>query len=453
MKIVIIGGGTVGNAICKQLAGEGHDITVIDTDFSVLTEVSNTSDVFGVVGSGAQISTMQKADVMHADLVIAVTSSDEVNILCCTAARKLGAKHTVARVRNPEYSELMQLLKNEMNLSMTINPELAAAKEIYRMLRFPSAAKIDTFCRGRVELAEYIVPADSPICGVTLNELRSRLSIRFLVCGVLRDGQAIIPSGLFTPEAGDRLFVTMPDEEVSKFFKAIGAYKHPVKNVLIVGGGRTTYYLLGMLKKSKIDPTVIEEDKTLCREIAEEYSCTVINDSGTKQDLLLEEHLTDADAFLALSDNDEENAIVSMYAKNKQSHKVITLIGSMSYIDLFRDMGLDSVVSPKTSTAAYILRYVRSMSDAIDSEIESLHKIMEGSAEAIEFKIKESIDGFTSIPLKDLGPKLKKGVLIACIVRNNKVIIPGGNDCIESGDTAIIVTTLEQITGIKEILK
>lgn len=453
MKIVIIGGGTVGRAICEQLAGEGHDITVIDTDFAVLTEISTTSDVYGVMGNGAEILTMQKADVAHADLVIAVTSSDEVNILCCTAARKLGAKHTVARVRNPEYSELMQLLKSEMNLSMTINPELAAAKEIYRMLRFPSAAKIDTFCRGRVELAEYIVPADSPICGVTLNDLRSKLSIRFLVCGVLRGGEAIIPSGFFTPEAGDRLFVTMPDEEVSKFFKAIGAYKHPVKNVLIVGGGRTTYYLLGMLKKSKIDPTVIEEDKVLCHEIAEEYACTVINDSGTKQDLLLEENLAEADAFLALSDNDEENAIVSMYAKHRQNHKVITLIGDMSYVDLFRDMGLDSIVSPKTSTAAYILRYVRAMSNAIGSEIESLHKIMESSAEAIEFKIKKAIDGLTGIPLKDLGPNLKKGVLIACIVRNNKVIIPGGNDCIEPGDTAIIVTTLEQIKGIEEILK
>lgn len=453
MKIVIIGGGTVGSAICAQLAGEGHDITVIDTDFSVLTEMSTASDVFGVMGNGAEISTMQKADVAHADLVIAVTSSDEVNILCCTAARKLGAKHTVARVRNPEYSELMQLLKSDMNLSMTINPELAAAKEIYRMLRFPSAAKIDTFCRGRVELAEFIVPAESPLCGVTLNDLRSRLSIRFLVCGVLRGGKAIIPSGYFTPEAGDRLFVTMPDEEVSKFFKAIGAYKHPVKNVLIVGGGRVTYYLLGMLRKAKIDPTVIEENKTLCHEIAEEFACTVINDSGTKQDLLLEESIGEADAFLALSDNDEENAIVSLYAKNKCNRKVITLIGSMSYADLFRDMGLDSIISPKTSTASYILRYVRAMSNVIGSEIESLHKIMEGNAEAIEFKIKKEIDGLTGIPLKDLGPKLKSGVLIACIARNNKVIIPGGGDCLEAGDTVITVTTLEQIKGIEEILK
>ncbi len=453
MKIVIIGGGTVGSAITAQLAGEGHDITVIDSHFNVLTEISNSSDVFGVVGSGADIATLKKADVGKAELVIAVTNSDEVNILCCTASKKLGAKHTIARVRNPEYSELMQLLKSDMNLSMTINPELAAAKEIYRNLRFPSAAKIDTFCRGRVELAEFVVTADSPIVGVTLNDLRNKLNMKFLVCGVLRGSEPIIPSGFFKIESGDRLFITIPDEDVSRFFKAIGAYKHPIKNVLIVGGGRTTYYLLGMLKKAKIDPTVIEENRELCHELAETFNCTVINDSGTKQELLLEENFTDADAFLTLSGDDENNAIVSMYAKTKGAKKIITLISQMAYIDLFKDMGLDTIISPKTSTASYILRYVRSMSGVLGSEIESLHKIMEGNAEAIEFKVKENIQGLTLVPLKELGPKLKSGVLIACIARDGKVIIPTGNDIIAPGDTVIIVTTVNQIKGIKEILK
>ncbi len=453
MKIIIIGGGSVGSAITAQLAGEGHDITVIDDRLNVLAELSNTSDIFGVMGNGADISTMKKAGVDEADLVIAVTNSDEVNILCCTAAKKLGAEHTIARVRNPEYSELMQLLKSDMNLSMTINPELAAAKEIYRNLRFPSAAKIDTFCRGRVELAEFVVNSDSPIVGVTLNDLRNKLNIKFLVCGVLRNGEALIPSGFFKIESGDRLFITIPDEEVTAFFKAIGAHKHPVKNVLIVGGGRTTYYLLGMLKKAKIDPTVIEENRELCHELAEAFNCTVINDSGTKQELLLEENMATADAFLTLSGDDENNAIVSMYAKTKGSRKIITLISTMSYIDLFKDMGLDTIISPKTSTASYILRYVRSMSSAIGSDIESLHKIMEGKAEAIEFKVKDNIQGLTLIPLKELGPKLKQGVLIACVVRDNKIIIPTGNDIIAPGDTVIVVTTAAQIKGIKEILK
>lgn len=453
MKIVIIGGGSVGSAITAQLAGEGHDITVIDESFGVLTEMSNTNDVYGVVGNGADISILKKADIDKADLVIAVTNSDEVNILCCTASKKLGAKHTVARVRKPEYSELMQLLKSDMNLSMTINPELAAAKEIYRTLRFPSAAKIDTFCRGRVELAEFVVSADSPIAGQTLNDLRNKLNIKFLVCGVLRGGEAVIPSGFFKIEAGDRLFITIPDEEVTAFFKAIGAHKHPVKNVLIVGGGRVTYYLLGMLKKAKIDPTVIEENKELCRELAEAFNCTVINDKGTKQELLMEENFDTADAFLTLSNDDENNAIVSLYAKNKGAKKIVTLISSMSYIDLFKDMGLDTIISPKTSTASYILRYVRSMSNAIGSDIESLYMIMEGKAEAIEFKVKENIENLTLVPLKELGPKLKKGVLIACIARDGKVIISTGNDFIAPGDTVIVVTTVTQINGIKEILK
>ncbi len=453
MKIVIIGGGTVGSAICYQLAKEGHDITVVDRSFAVLTELSNTSDVFGVVGGGADVATLKKAGVDKADLVIAVTSSDEINILCCAASKKLGARHTVARVRNPEYTDLMQLLRNDMNLSLTINPELAAAKEIYSMLRFPSAAKLDTFCRGRVELAQFVVSQDSPLCGVTLNDLRNKLNIRFLVCGVLRNGEAHIPTGFFKIEAGDTVCVTAPDEEITRFFKAIGAYKHPVKNVLIAGGGRITYYLQYFLQKSKIDSTVIEKDKALCQEIAEAYKCTVINDSGTKQDLLLEENLEDADAFLALSNVDEENAIVSMFAKTKNAHKIVTLISSISYIDLFKGVGLDSIVSPKSSTASFILKYVRSLANVRGSEIESLHRVMDDKVEAIEFLIKESIPGITGIPLKDLGPKLKPGVLIACILHDNKVIIPTGNDVIGKGDTAIIVTTESQIKGIKEILK
>ena len=453
MKIVIIGGGTVGSAICSQLAREGHDITVVDRDFAVLKELSNTNDVFGVVGGGADVATLKKAEVDKADLVIAVTSSDEINILCCSASKKLGAKHTVARVRNPEYTDLMQLLRNDMNLSLTINPELAAAKEVYRMLKFPAAAKIDTFFRGRVELAQFVVSKDSPLCGVTLNGLRNKLNIRFLVCGVLRNGEAHIPTGFFKIEAGDTVCVTAPDEEITRFFKAIGAYKNPVKNVLIVGGGRMTYYLQYFLEKSKINSTVIEKDPALCQELAQAYDCTVINDSGTKQDLLLEENLEDTDAFLALSNVDEENAIVSMFAKSKNARKVVTLISSISYLELFKGVGLDSIVSPKSSTASFILKFVRSLTNARGSEIESLHRVMDDKVEAIEFSIKENISRITDIPLKDLGPKLKQGVLIACILHNNKVIIPTGNDIISKGDTAIIVTTESQIKGIKEILK
>ena len=451
MNIVIVGGGMVGAAICAQLAIEGHNITLVDSNNDTLTEISNTCDVFGVVGNGADLSVLKKAGTDKADLLIAVTSSDEINILCCAAGKKLGVKHTIARVRNPEYSELMSFMRSELNLSLTINPELSVAKEIYRMLRFPSATKIDTFCRGKVEVAEFTVSSDSPLCGVTLNELRSKFNIRFLVCAVLRDGETHIPTGYFSIKAGDVICVTAPDDDITRFFKAAGVYKHPIRDVLIVGGGRITYYLQALLQKGKINSTVIEKNKARCLELAEDYSCNVICNDGTNQDVLLEEGLDKTDAFLALSDTDEENAIVSMYAKTRNTNKIITLIGSMSYVELFKSVGLESIVSPKSSTAAYILRYVRSMSNVRGAEIEALHKLMDGNVEVLEFLIKENIHGFTDIPLKEM--KIRSGVLIACIVHKDKIIIPSGGDVISKGDTVLIVTTEAQIQGIGEILK
>ena len=452
MNIVVIGGGTVGGAISAQLAQEGHAITVVDNNAAALAELQNAFDVFAVEGNGADISVLRKAGAEKAELLIAVTSFDEINILCCAAAKKLGTQHTVARVRNPEYSELIRLMREEMNLSLTINPELAAAREIYRMLRFPSAAKIDTCCRGRVELVELTVPAGSPLCGTSLYDLRGKLNIKFLVCSVSRDGKVYIPSGNFVIEEGDDVCLTAPDEEMTRLFKAIGVYKQPVRDVLIVGGGRTTYYLEGLLQKGKIRSTVIEKDKDLCHELAEQFPCNVICDNGTKQELLLEEGLENADAFLALSEMDEENAIVSMYAKTQNVRKVVTMISSMSYIDFFRGVGLESIVSPKSSTTAFILRYVRGMANTSeDAEIESLHRLMDGQAEALEFAIKEDIAGLTDVPLKSL--RSRHGVLIACIVRKDEILFPTGDDAIQSGDTVIVISASGKIKSIKDILE
>lgn len=452
MNIIIIGGGSVGTAISAQLAHEGHDITVVDTDSAALAELSGAYDINAVEGNGAVVSTLRKAGADKAELLIAVTAEDEINILSCAAAKKLGTQHTIARVRNPEYSDLMQLLREEMSLSLTINPELMAAREIYRTLRFPAAAKIDTFCRGRVELAEFTVAQDSPLCGTSLYDLRAKLNVKFLVCSVLRRGEAHIPSGNFVIEAGDVICVTAPDEEITRFFKAIGLYKQPVRDVLIVGGGRTTYYLEALLQKSKIRSTVIEKDEELCRELAEQYPCTVVCDNGTKQELLLEEGIENTDALLALSDVDEENAIISMFAKTQNVHKVITMIRAMSYIDFFKSVGLDSVVSPKSSTSSFILRYVRAKANSSRaSEIESLHRLMDGQAEALEFIIKEEIGGLTGVPLKSL--RSRAGVLVACIVHGDQIIIPSGDDKIEKGDTVIIVTTGGQMQSIKDILE
>lgn len=451
MNIVIVGGGTVGAAICMQLTREDHNVTVVDENAEALMELSNICDVFTVTGNGANVSVLRKAGADKADLLIAVTSGDEINLLCCSAARQLGTRHTIARVRNPEYTELMQLMRGEMNLSMTINPELATAREIYRMLRFPSAAKIETLYRGRMELAELTIGPDSPFCHETLRELRAKLNLRFLVCSVLRDGQVFIPSGDFRLLAGDIICVTAPDDEIVDVFKALGAYKTPCRDVLIVGGGRTTYYLEALLQRSKIDSTVIEKDKELCQMLAEQYKCTVVCDNGTKQDLLLEEGLERADAFLALSDVDEENAIVSMYAKTLGTPKVITMISTMSYVDFFKSVGLESIVSPKTSTAVSILRFVRGMMTDTGSEIQSLHRLMDGRVEALEFFVKDEIEDITEIPMKKLN--LRSGVLVACIVRKDKIIIPSADDVISSGDTVIVIALGGEMQSIKDILR
>lgn len=451
MKIILIGIGRLGTTICTQLTGEGHDVTVIDTDESMVTELSNVCDVFGVVGNCADISVLKKARAGSADLLIAMTTEDEINILACAAAHKLGTKHTIARIRNPEYAGLVGLMREDMNLSMVINPDLAAAREIYRMLRFPSAAKITTFCRGRVELAELTVPENSPLCGHTLNELRTKLNMKFLVCTVLRDEKVYIPSGDFSILAGDVIGVTAPDEEITDFFKASGMYKQPIRNVLIVGGGRITYHLEAMLKRGKIKSTIIEKDKALCRELAEQYDSTVICDNPTKQELLLEEGIEKSDAFLALSDIDEENAIVSMYAKTMEVPKVITLISSLPYVNFFKGVGLESIISPKSTVSAAILHYVRSVANTADSGIESLHHLMDDNAEALEFVIKEEISGITGVQLKNM--KSKSGVLIACIARDNEIIIPSGGDAISVGDTVMIISTGGQVKGIRDILK
>jgi trk system potassium uptake protein TrkA len=451
MRIIIVGAGTVGTVICTRLAQEHHNITLIDHNVAVLNEMNTKFDVIGVEGNGASVSTLRKAGADKADLLIAVTNQDELNILCCASAKKLGTKHTIARVRNPEYSELMQMIKHDLNLSLTINPELAVAKEISRMLRFPFATKVDTCYHGRVELAELVIAEGSPLCGMTMAQLHTKLNLRFLICGVLRQSKAYIPKGDFILAAGDQVCVTAHDEELVNFFKAIGAYKHPVKDVLIVGGGRMTYYLLNHLQKTKIRATVIEPDKTLCRGLAERFDCNVIRDDGTNQSVLKEEGIAKADAFLALSSEDEENAIVSLYAKTQGTKKIITLISAMQYVDLFKGMGLDGIVSPKYSTSNEILRYVRSLAVTKDIEIESLHKLMEDNFEALECVIKEPVEGITGIPLKNL--KLRRDVLIASIVHKDKIVIPSGNDKMESGDTVILFTTGVEINDIKDILK
>lgn len=449
MNIIIIGSGTVGSAICFQLVKEGHDVTVIDSDEKSLAEISTTCDVTTMLGNGADINLLKNAGVEKADLLIAVAAMDEINMLSCYAAKKLGASYTVARVRNPEYVPFMSLMRSDTNLSLTINPEYATAKEIARNLKFPGATKVDTFCDGMVEMAEFTVTKNSPICDLSLLDMREKFNLKFLVCGVLRNNKAYIPSGNFVLKEGDSICVTASEDELVKFFKLLSGRRRKTKHLIITGAGRTTYYLAKLLGKSLANTTIIERDIERCKELSAEYNISVTNGDSTSQVLLLEEGIESCDVFLALSDEDEENAIVSMYAKRMGVPQIITMIRSLPYIDFFKDVGLDTIVSPKSSTVDYILRFVRGMADAQDSEIESLHTVLDGKIEALEFIIKERIDGLTEIPISKI--KRISNSLIACIARDNEIIIPSGNDIIKVGDRVIVLAT-ESINNIKDIL-
>ena len=450
MNIIIIGSGAVGAAICSQLAEERHAITVVDRDMEALTEITNSLDITGIHGNGADVEILKQAGAEDADLLIAVTNEDELNILCCFAARKLGTTNTIARVRNPEYSGFMSLMQEDLNLSLTINPEYAVAKEIYRIIRFPGATRLSSLCQGKVELAEVTIRENSALIGKSLLRLRMELDIKFIVCAVMRDDKVYIPSGNFVLEEGDTVAVTADEAEITKFFKASGKYIRPIKELIVYGGGRTTYYLGELLKKRKINLIAIEKDKELCRALAEEFpEFTVIHGDGTNQELLIEEGIKDADAFLALSSVDEENAIVSMFAKTQNVPKVVTMISSLPYIDFFRGVGIESIVSPKSSTVGYILRFIRSQAASAGSEIEALYRIMEGKIEALEFKITEEMDGITDVPLREL--KRREGCIICCIVRDGDIIFPTGDDFITVDDTVIVISRSGQISSFKDI--
>jgi len=451
MKIIVVGAGAVGSAICDQLVKEGHDVTVVDNDPSNVAEISATYDVTAVMGSSSNIDVLKQAGAETADMLIAVTTMDEMNILCCYAAKKLGTLYTAARIRNPEYTAFMNLMKSEADtkLSMTINPEYAVAKKIFHMLKFPMASKVDTFCDGRVEIAEFEISEDSPLANLSLLAVRDAFKINFLVCGVKRGDKVYIPSGNFIIRPGDTVCVTAADEELIKFFRLISKKRKPIKNILIFGGGRTAYYLSKMLGKLLDNTTIIEKDLARCEELSCELGIAITHGDGTRQELLLEEGIENADAFLALSDTDEENAIVSMYAKKIGVKRIITMIRSLSYVDFFHDVGIDSIVSPKSSTVDYILRFVRGAVDAGDSEIESLHRMMDGKIEAVEFAIKEDIDGLTDRPISKV--KRIKSSLIAVIVRGEEIIIPSGNDVITKGDRVIVLVT-GSINNVKDIL-
>ena len=451
MKIVIIGDGKVGYKLAKQLSAENYDVIMIDSNEKKLRAAIDRLDIFCVTGDGGSVAVQKEADVPHADLVIACTSTDECNMLSCLIARRLGARHTIARVRNPIYYQQIDILKEDLHLSMAVNPELAVAGEIVRLLLFPDASKVDTFVKGRVELIELPLLEKSYLIGMSLADMYNRFQIKLLVCAVEREEEVFIPDGDYVLRAGDRLHIAASHMEIELFFKLLGQRKEKIKKVIICGGGRVSYYLSTQLCKIGMQVKIIEIDEKKCENLCELLpKATVINGDATDHDLLIEEGIQDADALIALTGMDEENIIMSLFAKSQGVSKIIVKVNEDRRARMIQEFGIDSIVSAKAATADAILSYVRARRNSQGSaNVETMYQLVDGKVEALEFIVK-SQTSYTGIPLKDLS--LKVNNLIACIARKRKIIIPNGDDCIQVGDSVIIITMEKHIQDIQDIL-
>jgi trk system potassium uptake protein TrkA len=443
MKIVIVGGGKVGFSLADQLTREGHDVTLIDNDRRVVNWVTDTLDMMAMYGNGAELSVQRAADVEHADLLIAATPQDELNMICCIIARKLGCQNTIARVRDVEYMEQMYFLREELGLSMTINPELTAAREIFRLMQLPGFLRRDSFAKGRVEIVELDLPKNSPLDGVQLMELPKKLKMNILVCAIERDGEVYIPAGSFRLHGGDKIYVTAPATVLVELIRSLGMRTHKTKSVLIIGGSRIAQYLTPMLLKTGTRVKIIESNPERSMFLAEILpEATIIQNDGSNQAVLLSENIEQMDTVVTLTNMDEENLIISMYANHIGVPQVITKINRTEYNEVFRNKGIDCVISPKLLCAQGIVRYVRAMQNTDGSSVLTMHRLVDGRVEALEFNVTESTLHLGET-LRDIT--LKPNLLIACINRMGRIIIPGGSDYMAAGDTVVVVTSSDRV--------
>ena len=423
---------------------------MIDNNEEKLRKSIERMDVFCVAGEGGSVEVQQRADVPHADLVIACTSTDECNMLSCLIARRLGARHTIARVRNPIYYKQIDFLKKDLHLSMVVNPELIVAGDITRLLLFPDASKVETFVKGRVELVEFPIHCGK-LEGLSLSELYARFQVQVLVCAVESGETVLIPDGDYILKAGDKLHIAASHQNMEQFFKKIALRKEKIKNAMICGGGRVAYYLASQLCNLGMNVKIIERNRERCEELCELLpQATIINGDATEHDLLIEEGIEKTDAFIALTGMDEENIIMSLFASKQSVSKVIVKINEDRRAMMIDELGLDSIVSAKTATADAILGYVRARRNSqCSANVETMYQLLDGRVEALEFIIK-SENAYTGVPLKDLN--LKVNNIIACIARGRKIIIPNGDDSIQVGDSVVIITMTKQIRDLDDIL-
>ncbi len=451
MKIVVVGCGNVGAAVIEQLSSEGHNITVIDEKEELVENITTAYDMLGIVGNGAVYSVQLEAGVNEADLMIAVTGKDELNLLCCLIARKAGVKHTVARVSNPVYYKEIAYIKEELGLSLVINPEYAVASEIARLLKFPSALKIDTFAKGRVELVKYRINENSLLCGLQLKEISVKFKNEILICVVERGEDVYIPDGNFTILAGDEITIVASSNKIASFFKQIKVPTTRAKSTMIIGGGQTAYYLATILLDMGIEVKIIDRSRQRCEELSELVpGAMIICGDGTEKDVILEEGLPNVESFVSMTNMDEENIMLSLYAKSQSNAKIITRVHRISYDEIIDSMDLGSIVYPKYITAENIIKFVRAMHNSMGSNVETLYKLNDNRVEALEFLIKEDCP-LVGIPLQDM--KLKKNILVCSIAHKGNILTPGGQTVINVGDTVVIVTTNTGFNDIRDILE
>lgn len=451
-KIIIVGCGKVGHTLTEQLAREGHDLTVIDTNETVIQNVTEVIDVMGVCGNGASLRVLEDAGVKDADLVIALTGSDELNLLCCTIAKKAGGEiSAIARVRNPDYSEELAYLRTQLGLSMIVNPELEAAREIARLLSNPQALEISSFAKGHAELVRFKIPAGNVLSGRSLMQLSPIFKFGFLVCAVERAGSVVIPDGSFVLHEGDEITIIVASQDMHSIFDAIGMRSRAVHSCMIVGGGRTSYYLAQLLLKQKMDVKLIDPNRERCEELTRLLTgALIICADGGDEAVLREEGIENAEAFAALTGIDEENILLTLFANQIPGLKTVTKINRINFADVIGGLDLGSVVYPKHITSERITTYVRACQNTIGSNVETLYHMFDGRVEAVSFHVEKDAP-VIGMPLMNL--KKKDNLLIACINRTGRIFFPRGTDTIEAGDSVIIVTTHTGFTDIGDILK
>ncbi len=452
MQIIIVGAGKMGFAVANSLINEGHNVTVIDNNESVVDRGENTMDALFIRGNGVRVDVLKEANVENADIVIATTAGDEINMLVCLTAKKLGAQYAIARIRDPEYLESLSFLQKEMFMDYVINPERSTAREVSRMLRFPFVSGVETFARGRVEMVDFRAAEGDGIAGVALKDIyKNRKNLpQVLFCTVERDGEAIIPKGDFVIQPGDRVYVAGDVNTITAFFRAIGKGVSAIRSVMMLGGGRLSFYLAQMLQNMHIKVNMIEIQPEKARTLSEMLpNVNIIQGDGTDQELLESEGLTDMDAFITLSNRDEENLMTGLYAVHRGVKRVIVKSSRENYSSIMKNMGLDSIVSTLNVAVNNILRTVRTRSSRSSAAVVRMYRLVNGKAEALEFLADNKMP-FIHVPLKELN--IDKDCLIAVIVRGNKVLVPFGNDTIESGDSVVIISKRTGISTLDEVI-